>query len=80
MDLSQYKNILGEPNMGLHSYRFLGVAIMDVIQSIIGAFVISYIIKQSFWLVLLIIFLLGITLHRIFGVRTTVDKLLFPDN
>ena len=80
MDLSQYKNILGEPNMGIHSYRFLGVAIMDVIQSIIGAFVISYIIKQSFWLVLLIIFLLGITLHRIFGVRTTVDKLLFPDN
>jgi len=80
MDLSQYKNLLGEPHKGIHSQRFLGVAIMDVIQSIIGAFVISYVIKQSFWLVLLIIFLLGITLHRIFSVRTTVDKLLFPDN
>jgi hypothetical protein len=41
MDLCKYKNILGEPNRGIHSYRLFGVAISDVIMTIIVAYLLS---------------------------------------
>ena len=78
MSLCKYKNMLGEPNKGIHSYRLFGVAIADVIMTIIAAAIIAYFRKQSFISVLLFLFLLGIVLHRIFCVRTTIDKMLFP--
>ena len=77
MNLCKYKNFLGEPGKGIHSYRLFGVAIADVIMTIIGAFVISYLTKWNFWYTLIGLFLLGIFLHRLFCVKTTVDKLLF---
>ena len=77
MDLCKYKNALGEPGKGIHSYRLFGVAIADVLMTIIGAFLISYFFKFSFIKTLLILFLTGIALHRLFCVRTTLDKLFF---
>jgi hypothetical protein len=77
MNLCKYKNALGEPGKGIHSYRLFGVAIADVIMTIIAAFLISYFFKFSFIKTLLVLFLTGIVLHRLFCVRTTIDKLLF---
>jgi hypothetical protein len=79
MDLCKYKNALGLPNKGIHSYRIFGVAIADVIMTIIAAWLISYFFKLSFTKTLIILFLLGIILHRAFCLRTTVDKFLFPN-
>ena len=79
MDLCKYKDALGESGKGIHSYRFMGLAIADVIMTIIGALIISFFIKKSFLLVLIVLFILGIILHRLFCVRTTIDKLLFPN-
>jgi len=72
------KNIFGSPNQGVHHYRFLGLAVVDVVFTIVGAFFISLAIKKPFWMVLLFLFLLGIVLHRLFCVRTRIDTLLFP--
>jgi hypothetical protein len=79
MDLCKYKNILGEPGKGIHSYRLFGVAIADVIMTIIAAALISYFFKYSFITTLVILFILGIVLHKLFCVKTTIDKLLFPN-
>ena len=78
MDLCKYKNALGKPGKGIHKYRLFGVAIMDVIMTIIGAFLISFFFKLPFWKCLITLFISGILLHRLFCVRTTIDKLLFP--
>ena len=78
MSLCKYKNALGEPNKGIHSYRLFGVAIADVIMTVIGAYIISYFFKLNFLHTLVFLFLLGILLHRLFCVRTTIDKLIFP--
>lgn len=77
--LCTYTNALGEPKKGIHSYRFLGLAIMDVIMTLIGALIIAYVFQISFVYTALTIFALGIVLHRLFCVRTTIDKLLFPN-
>lgn len=79
MSLCKYKNILGVPNQGVHSHRFMGVAIADVIMTIIVAFILAKIFKFNFIYTLVILFLLGIFFHRLFCVRTTIDKLLFPN-
>jgi len=79
MDLCKYKNILGETGKGIHSYRLFGVAIADVSMTIIAAALISYFLKYSFVTTLIILFILGIVLHKIFCVKTTIDKLLFPN-
>jgi fatty acid desaturase len=79
MDLYKYKNIFGEPKTGVHKYRFMSLAIVDVIMTLIGAGLFSYAFKTPYWLTILIFFLSGIALHRLFSVRTTVDKVLFPN-
>jgi hypothetical protein len=76
--LCKYKNALGIPGKGIHSFQIYGIAVADVIMTIIAAFLFSWLFKWSFIYTLIGLFLLGIILHRIFCVRTTVDKILFP--
>ena len=80
MNLCKYKNIFGIPKQGVHSYRIFNIAIVDVIMTILVGYIISYIYKTTFIITCIILFILGIILHRIFCVRTTVDKLLFSSN
>ena len=72
---------LGVPNKGIHSYRLFNIAYIDVIFTILGAYLIKIIFfkKTNYFIVLLGLFILGIILHRFFQVRTTIDKLLFPN-
>jgi hypothetical protein len=76
MSLCPYTNILGRPKEGVHKHRVFDIAIVDVLLTIVGAFLIS---RRHFWIVLVLLFLSGIILHRLFCVRTTIDKFLFPN-
>ena len=76
-NLCPYKYIFGEPNKGVHSYRIFDIAIIDVIFTLIGAYIISIYYKCNFIHVSIVLFILGIIAHRLFCVRTTIDKLLF---
>jgi len=75
--LCKYKDILGKPNEGIHKYRIFNIAIFDVLLTIFVAFIISFFSKINFFIILILLFIAGIILHRIFCVRTTVDKLIF---
>ena len=77
MNLCKYKDALGIPGKGIHSYRIFNIAIADVIMTIIGAYILSLIFKTPFLYTLIALFVLGIILHKIFCVRTTIDKFLF---
>ena len=78
--LCPYKYIFGEPNKGVHSHRLFNLAIIDVIGTIAVAYGISVYFEKDFKEILFALFLLGIILHRLFCVRTTVDQFLFPEN
>ena len=76
--LCNYKNILGNPSSGIHKYRIFDLAIADILLTFLLAFAIhSYTPKYRFVDILIILFILGIVSHRLFCVRTTIDKLLF---
>ena len=79
MSLCKYKNLFGKVGEGIHSYRIFTIAIVDVILTILAAFIIYlFIPRYGFFYILLCLFILGIALHHIFCVRTTIDKFLFP--
>ena len=71
--------MFGEVGKGVHSYRVANIAIVDLLFTFLGAYIIWVWIypKYSYYFVLAMLFLLGIILHRLFCVRTTIDKLLF---
>ena len=74
----KYGEIFGKVGEGAHAYRVLNIAIVDVIFTIIGAYIIHLFLPQyKFIHILVALFVLGIALHRLFCVRTTVDKALF---
>ena len=76
--LCKYKDIFGKPNTGLHSLKIFDIAMFDVLCVIIIGMLISNTFKMSLLYTIISLFLLGIILHRLFCVRTTVDRLLFP--
>jgi len=75
----EFKEIFGKPNEGVHSYRFLNLAIVDVIGTIIIAFIIAKIFNLNALLTIIIAFILGIILHRLFCVNTTINKFFFGE-
>ena len=79
MDLCKYTKSLGEIGKGIHSYRIFDIAYVDVFATILGAYILSFSLNTPFLYTLIALFILGIILHRIFCVRTTIDKLLFPN-
>lgn len=79
MSLCKYKDIFGKPGEGPHQYRIFNIAIIDTLLTVLLAYVIAYFSGFSLYYVVPGTFLLGIVLHRLFCVRTTVDKLLFPN-
>jgi hypothetical protein len=79
INLCNYRNALGIAGKGAHSIRLGGVAIVDVIMTLIGAYVIARWARASFAWTAAGLFLFGIILHRLFCVRTTVDRILFPN-
>lgn len=79
VDLCKYKDIFGRPREGAHAYRIFDVAVVDIAATIVVAFIIARAFGFVFWKSLVVLFILGIILHRMFCVRTTVDKWVFGD-
>ena len=88
MSLCQYKDIFGKPGEGAHQYRVFDIAIVDTFMTIIIAILISLLINYVYnfdyvyipitsCFISIILFIIGIFMHRLFCVRTTIDKLLF---
>ena len=72
----KHKNLLGKPGKGIHSYRFLNIAIMDYIQTIGVSMLTTYLTKIPLVLTTIFWLILGIILHILFGVETEVVKYL----
>ena len=85
MDLCKFSNIGGEVGKGIHSIRLFNIAVVDVIGTIAIVYAIHYCFptlthpEYNFYILLISAFSLGIICHRLFCVRTTVDKLLFSN-
>lgn len=76
--LCKYKDAFGKIGTGIHSYRIGGVAVLDFGVAAIAAYILSLLLRTNFLTTFIVFLILGIIIHRMFCVRTTVDKWLFP--
>ncbi len=79
LNLCHYKHILGKPNTGLHSHRLFNISIVDVLLTLLLAYFIkvTFFVNKNYYIILFFCFVIGIISHRLFCVRTTIDKFLF---
>ena len=77
-----FRDSLGIPGEGIHSYRLFNIALADVVLLLVFAVLLQWFIRLfapcSYNLAVLISFIMGIIVHRVLCVRTTLDQLLFP--
>jgi hypothetical protein len=77
--LCEYKDLFGKPNEGIRKYRIFNIAVYDTLFVIIIGYLLSYYLGYPLWPTLAVLFISGIVVHRLFCVRSGVDKLLFPN-
>jgi hypothetical protein len=77
--LCDYKNAFGKIGMGIHSYRIMNIAILDFGVTAIVAYLITLATGFRFVYTFIGFFITGIFVHRLFCVRTTIDKLIFSE-
>ena len=80
MNLCKYKDIFGKPKEGIHSYRLFNLAISDIVLTIIASYIISQITNFDYMNVLIITFIIGILLHKVFCVSTTINNIIFGND
>jgi F0F1-type ATP synthase assembly protein I len=68
--------MFGKPNEGAHSYRLFNIAIVDTLLTIIIGYFIAKFFKLKLLYVLIVLFIVGTIIHKIFCVETTLTKLL----
>ena len=72
-----YKDIFGAPGTGVHSVRVAGIAVVDVVLTLLMAAIASWTFKTPLLQTTVACFLLGIACHRVFCANTAVDIWLF---
>jgi polyferredoxin len=75
----EYSNILGEPRKGVHQKRIpiVDIAFNDFIATLIAGIIFYLLFGAWYWF--FFPFILGIILHRLFCVNTTMNKLIFGE-
>lgn len=71
-----FANILGEPNTGVHSIRLFGFSLIDILLTVLVAYLIAKAYKINFWYSLFGLFVLGEILHYVFGTKTAFLKMI----
>jgi hypothetical protein len=80
VDLCKYSEVFGKPGCGAHSYRVFDIAIVDLGFTALGAYgIYRYHQKYHYVVYLVSLIIIGIVMHRIFCVKTTLNKIIFRE-
>jgi hypothetical protein len=72
--LAKYRDVFGKPGEGVHKYRILGTPIVDVLASLLLAMFVTWLTKMPLELSIILVFVVGVIAHYIFGVQTNTTK------
>ncbi len=66
----KYKDIFGKPNEGVHRHRFMNIAIVDLLMTIVLAFFVSKYFDFEFVMTIIVLLVLSLIVHKLFCVDT----------
>ncbi len=73
MELCRYRDVLGKPREGVHKYRIGRYALFDIAGTMIGGCLVAKWMEWNKIDTMIGLFLLGIVLHRLFCVNTSLN-------
>lgn len=76
MSLCKYKHIFGREREGIHRYRLFGLAIVDVLGTVLGGLLIARLFRWPYTWTVIGCFVAGMLLHALFCVETTLNTLV----
>lgn len=65
------------PGVGIHAHGPFGFAVFDAVLTVLAAWLVSKLFKTSFVLMALLLFVVGIVVHRVLGVNTALNMRIF---
>jgi hypothetical protein len=65
-----YSKLLGEPGKGIHERRIFGMALNDLLMTLVAALLTALVFKISIVFSVITWFTVGEILHYLFGVQT----------
>ncbi len=74
-----YRHLFGVERQGVHSIRLFDIAVVDLALTIVGAWFLSRLFHIYFLWMFVVLMILGLLLHRLFCVQTTMTKWVFKD-
>jgi hypothetical protein len=74
--MSQLSELLGRPGEGFHERRFLGLALFDLLGTVVLGVLWGAFWKQPIWRAILGMFVTGEGLHLLFGAPTALLRAL----
>lgn len=74
------RDMFGKVKEGVHSTRIFGFAAFDTIGTIVLAYIFARLTGTSFLGMFIILMLLGLILHRVYCVESTLTKAVFGAN
>ncbi len=77
MNFCEYSDIFGKPREGTHSVRFMNIAMIDLLFTMLAAWLITQYYDYNIWQVFGSLMILSIIVHRIFCVRSTLTMKFF---
>lgn len=75
--LCKYRHIFGVEGEGMHSIRIFNIAVVDTLATLLVGAVIAAHFQLNVYKVWLVLFVLGILVHRLFCVNSTINKSFF---
>ena len=63
MSLCKYKEAFGKPGEGIHRFRIYDFSVVDILVTLLGAYLISYFSGVSLRYVIPFTFVLGVFVH-----------------
>ena len=72
----KYKDLFGKPGTGVHKYKIFDVIIVDNLINLILSILMKYFMNIPFELSIIIVYILGLLFHYLFGVETESMKYL----
>ena len=75
--LEKYKEALGKPGVGTHAHGIFGFAVIDLLATLCVAYLIARFTGLNFYLCSGVLIIVAIVMHRMFGVNTRLNVLLF---
>lgn len=71
----KYKNSLGEPRKGVHAIRIGDIAVIDVLFTLIVAWLVTKLTSINYSLIAGTLFILGAIMHMLFCIREDPVKI-----